>query len=227
MKEVAKSYRTPHGESCVLKSVTLDIDAGEFVAVTGPSGSGKSTFLNLAGLLDAPTSGQVIFEGQEVSLLDDTGLSRIRKRRTGMVFQSFHLLPYRTAFENVLFRFRYTDVPGGEARELAGRAMEALGVAHLAAQKARLLSGGEMQRVAIARAIALPPAILLADEPTGNLDRAAAQEMMEALQALHRTGMTVVLVTHNEGLLGYCTRRLICDDGRIRRGDVDPPERPK
>ena len=219
MHEVAKSFDTPHGPVLVLHSVDFSIANGEFVGITGPSGSGKSTFLNLASLLDTPTSGRVVFGGADVSSLDETMLCDMRKRHTGMVFQNFNLLAHRTALENVTFRFRYLDVPRAEARERAMATLSALGLEALAAQPARLLSGGEMQRVAIARAVAQRPRLLLADEPTGNLDKASATTDMETLRSLNEDGMSIVLVTHNEALLPYCSRHLVCDDGVLQIAD--------
>ncbi len=216
MREVSKSFDTPHGPVHVLHSVDFAITNGEFVAITGPSGSGKSTFLNLASLLDTPTSGQVVFEDADVSSLRERELCEVRKYRTGMVFQNFNLLTHRTALENVMFRFRYLEVPRREAHDRAMETLIALGLEALAPQPARLLSGGEMQRVAIARAVAQQPRLLLADEPTGNLDKDSARMVMETLRSLNEGGMSIILVTHNEALLPYCSRRLVCDEGTVR-----------
>ena len=216
MAGVAKSFETPGGRVEVLRSVDVAVRQGEFVAVTGPSGSGKSTFLNLAALLDGPTLGRISFEGRDVSTLDEAGLCNIRKRKIGMVFQNFHLLPHRSALENVAFRFRYLAVENREAQALSEKALSSLGLMYLAGRAVRLLSGGEMQRVAIARAVALRPALLLADEPTGNLDRSSAERVMEAFMALNAEGISIVLATHNRGLLQYCSRHLVCRDGSIK-----------
>lgn len=216
MAGVSKHFTTPRGPVRVLQSVDLTIGAGEFVAVTGPSGSGKTTFLTLAGLLDVPTAGQVRFEGRDTSTLSEDDLCAVRKRGIGVVFQKYCLLPHRSVLDNVVFRFRYLDKPLTEARDLASRTLEALGIAGLAAQPARLLSGGEMQRVAIARAVVLRPSLLLADEPTGNLDRLAAESVMATFRQLNREGITIVMATHNESLLAYCSRRLVCRDGGLQ-----------
>ena len=216
LRGVDKSYRTPHGPLRVLRGVDFALRRGEFVAVTGPSGSGKSTLLNLLALLDTPSAGRVFFEGRDVSVIAERELCEVRKSRTGMIFQNFNLLPYRTCLENVAFRFRYLPVPRAEARAKALEALRALGLAELADHPARLLSGGEMQRVAIARAIAQPPALLLADEPTGNLDRRSAEGVMDTLRRLNEDGITILLVTHNEHLLAYCSRHVVCDDGALR-----------
>jgi putative ABC transport system ATP-binding protein len=202
----------------VLRGVNLAIHEGEFVAITGPSGSGKSTFLNLAALLDNPTEGSVLFEGIDVSGMGEKALSEIRKRKVGMVFQNFFLLPHRSALDNVIFRFRYLDMGRAEAAERAREALDLIGITHLARQPARLLSGGEMQRVAIARAVALRPRLLLADEPTGNLDSQSAGVVMDSFRRLNDTGISVLLATHNEGLLKYCSRLLVCRDGRLAPG---------
>ena len=220
MKGVSKTYATPGEPTSVLRSVDVSIEPGDFVAVTGPSGSGKTTFLNLAGLLDNPTSGEIRFEGRDVHLLDEDAMGVLRKEKVGMVFQSFHLLGGRSVLENVVFRFRYLDVPEADAAESARTALELVGLSGIADKPVRLLSGGEMQRVAIARAVAHIPSLLLADEPTGNLDAATAHAIMEHFQALNRMGITILLATHNEALLPYCSRRLACDEGTIREGSL-------
>lgn len=208
LRGVTRTFASPRGPVNVLNGIALTVVAGEFVGLTGPSGSGKTTLLNIAGLLDRPSAGVVRIEGRDVSQLDEAAVDALRARRIGMVFQRFCLLMGRTVLENVLFRFRYAPVPDGNGRDLALRALEAVGLAPLADQSARLLSGGEMQRVAIARAVALPPALLLVDEPTGNLDTASAGAVMEGFRRLHARGITIVLATHNPALLPYCTRHV-------------------
>jgi len=215
MENVAKSFPTPHGSTLVLRSLNLTIHSGEFVAIMGPSGSGKTTFLNLAALLDRPTSGTIHFGGQDISALNEEGMNTLRKHRIGMVFQRFCLLSHRTVLENVLFRFRYLDVPRPQALALARQALEEMSLTPHADQPARLLSGGEMQRTAIARAVATPPDLLLVDEPTGNLDRDSAEGVMHCFQNLNRRGITILLATHNPALLKYCTRSLTCRDGTV------------
>ncbi len=216
MRGVRKSFPSPQGPVDVLRGVDLAVAPGEFVVVTGPSGSGKSTFLNLAGLLDHPTGGSVRFGGYEVSTLDEAALSRVRGRRIGVVFQRFCLLPRRSALENVLFRFRYLDEGEARARERAAAALEMVGLAHAAERPARLLSAGEMQRVAVARAVAVKPDLLVADEPTGNLDHEATDGVMDCFRRLNGEGITVLMVTHNEGLLEYASRHLKCRDGVLQ-----------
>lgn len=215
MRNVSKSFPTPNGRVEVLHKVNLYVLEGEFVAITGPSGSGKSTFLHLAALLDCPTSGGVLFDGQDVSTLDDPDLCHLRKHKIGMVFQKYCLLPQRSVLENVLFRFRYLDYDRVEAEKQSVQALGIMGLMNIANRRARFLSGGEMQRVAIARAVALEPRLLIADEPTGNMDRASANAVMNCFRRLNESGITVLMVTHNEALLSFCTRHLLCLDGSI------------
>lgn len=215
MQDMDKQFSGAYGNVEVLKKINVSIRYGEFVAVTGPSGSGKTTFLHLAGLLDLPTAGSLLFDGKNVSNLGEPELDGLRKEAVGMIFQNYYLLPNRSVFENVLFRFRYIDCDRAEAEHLAWVALEIVGLAAIADREARLLSGGEMQRVAVARAIALRPRLLIADEPTGNLDSAATAMIMSHLQMLNRNGVTILLVTHNESLVDFCTRHLICRDGHI------------
>lgn len=215
LQNVNKSFRAAHGSVDVLTGVNLSLSEGEFAIVTGPSGSGKSTFLHLAGLLDAPTSGKLFFEDQEVSKLDGGDLCDLRKNRIGIVFQKYYLLPHRSVLENVLFRFRYLDYSNSGARARARKALEMMRLDTIADRPARLLSGGEMQRVAIARAIALMPKLLIADEPTGNLDLSAATSVMDYLSMLNQAGLTILMATHNDSFLKYCSRHFVCNDGRI------------
>lgn len=215
MRGVSRSFPTVHGPVTVLRRVDLAVFPEEFVVVTGPSGSGKSTLLHLAALLDQPTAGRIMFDGQDVSALGENALCLIRGEKVGMVFQSYHLLPHRSVFENVLFRFRYLSRKISDAKGRALRAITTVGLASVARQPARLLSGGEMQRAAIARAIALTPRLLVADEPTGNLDTSSAASVMECFSALKEQGMTILMATHNPTLLRYCSRRLQIIDGCI------------
>ncbi len=215
MRGVWKTFDTPRGPLHVLRDLDFDIAPGAFVVITGPSGSGKSTFLNLASLLDTPSRGTIAFGGRIVSSLTEQELCAVRKERIGMVFQKFCLLTHRSALDNVAFRFRYLPSPAREARRLAESALARVGLAGQADQAVRLMSGGEMQRVAIARAVARRPDLLVADEPTGNLDRASAESVMETFRALHADGIAILLVTHNESLLRYATRHLVCRDGRL------------
>lgn len=215
LHDVNKSFQASHGCVDVLRSVNLSLSKGEFAMVTGPSGSGKSTFLHLAALLDVPTSGALLFEEQEVSSLQGAELCDLRKNSIGIVFQKYYLLPHRSVFENILFRFRYLDYSSLDAKAKTRQALEMMHLNAIADRPARLLSGGEMQRVAIARAVALMPKLLIADEPTGNLDSKTACAVMDYLRMLNQAGLTVLMATHNDSFLKYCSRHLVCNDGRI------------
>lgn len=218
LKGVSKSYFTPGGEVRVLRDVNLALFEKEFAIVTGPSGSGKTTLLNLVSMLDIPTAGSVFFRERPVHLLTEQDRCELRKRHIGMVFQRFHLLRDRTALENVVFRFRYVLPSPPDVEQRAHKALEWVGLAHVEGTRARFLSAGEMQRVAIARAIVLPPDLLVADEPTGNLDRDAATAVMDCFERLHaELGMTILLVTHNEALLRFASAHYICRDGILER----------
>ncbi len=214
LRGVRRSFATPRGgRREVLRGVDLRVARGEFLLITGPSGSGKTTLLNLIALLDNPSSGTIMFDGCDVGALGERERCRLRGHSIGMVFQRFHLLPYRSALQNVLFRFRYLDLPSTACRQRAQAALSETGLGELAGSPARLLSAGEMQRVALARAVATEPALLLADEPTGNLDPAAAQRVMDTLHRLNAQGMTIVMVTHNRSLVSAGTRHRVCGEG--------------
>lgn len=213
--KVDKYFVSTHQKVEVLHKLNIHINEGEFVALTGPSGSGKSTFLHLAALLDKPTAGTLIFDGKEVSSLSELALCQLRKEAIGIVFQNYYLLSNRSVYDNVLFRFRYLNENEDTARQCVQKALAKMGLTDIANRPARLLSGGEMQRVAIARAIARTPRLLVADEPTGNLDGTATKAVMAHFQELNQSGITILLVTHNEELLDYCSRQLICRDGHI------------
>jgi putative ABC transport system ATP-binding protein len=218
LDRVAKVYPRGAGEVAALLDVTLRVRAGESVAVMGPSGSGKSTLLSILGCLDRPSRGRYVLDGVAVSGLDDQELSRVRNRRIGFVFQSFHLIPQLTVVENVETPLLYGPVPMGQWRERALRCLEKVGLAHRAEHRPAELSGGEAQRAAIARALVCEPALLLADEPTGNLDSATGDEIAALLGALHREGRTLVVVTHNEGLARRAERMVRLRDGRVESG---------
>jgi putative ABC transport system ATP-binding protein len=208
-----------------LDGVTLSIEAQELVALVGPSGSGKSTLLNIVGALDLPTSGTVRVDGQDVGALSDAALSAVRGRSIGFVFQHFHLLEGQSALDNVATGLLYRGVPAAERRERAAVALERVGLGHRLSHRPRALSGGERQRVAIARAIVGEPAIVLADEPTGNLDTRTGVEVLERLEQLHAEGATIVVITHDPGIAARLPRQVSIRDGRItddgiRRGVV-------
>jgi putative ABC transport system ATP-binding protein len=222
---VGKEY--PRGQTSVhaLSDVTLDIAPGELLAVMGASGSGKSTLLAILGCLDRPTAGEYRLGGERVADLDDRALSRLRNRTIGFVFQSFHLIPELTVLENVETPLLYGDVPQAEWRPRAARSLARVSLSHRADHRPSELSGGEAQRAAIARALVTEPRLLLADEPTGNLDSATGEEIAELITSLPGEGRTVVLVTHNEALAARAPRLVRLKDGRIvSDGPLSGPE---
>src|SRR6266851_5615252 len=200
MRDVSRTYRRGSVLVPVLRGITLDVEAGEWVAILGPSGSGKSTLLNILGLLDRPNAGSYELEGEDVARLGDTRQARLRNRYIGFVFQSFQLLPRTSALENVAAPLLYRAVRRGERLERARQALENVGMGPRADHDPGELSGGETQRVAIARALVTDPALLLADEPTGNLDSANGEALLAVISELHARGQTVVLVTHDASI---------------------------
>lgn len=218
-RALTKEYQLGAEIVHALAGVDIQIDQNEFVAVMGPSGSGKSTLLNLIGCLDTPTSGQYWLGGQEVSELDDNELAEIRNRRVGFVFQTFNLLPRTTALHNVELPLIYAGLPSRERHERAKAALDAVGLAGRMDHQPNELSGGERQRVAIARALVNQPSLVLADEPTGNLDSHTSEEIMEILVRLHERGETIVLVTHEHDIAEYAERLIMLRDGRVERDE--------
>ena len=213
MKDVSKVYRTAMVETHALRDLTLEVREGEFVAVTGPSGSGKTTFLNIAGLLEELTGGAYLLDGVDVGGLDDRARSRLRNEKIGFVFQSFNLIPDLDLFDNVDVPLRYRGMPRAERRRRIEGALERVGLASRIRHFPAELSGGQQQRVAIARAIAGDPKVLLADEPTGNLDSQMAREVMQLLEELNAQGTVVVVVTHDPEIAARAQRNVHIVDG--------------
>ena len=223
LEGVWRTYRVGEGEVDALKGVSLEIARGEHVALIGPSGSGKSTMLHIVGCLDRPTQGRYLFDGREVGALSEEERSLLRRNRIGFVFQFFHLLPRLSALGNVELPMLFAGTAAGERRARASRALDAVGLGHRGAHRPDQLSGGECQRVAIARAVVMDPAVLLADEPTGNLDRHSAQEVMELLEAMNRRGLTLVVVTHDPAIAERARRVIRMADGEIQGAGHRPP----
>ena len=215
LSDVRKSYGTGDVEVHALRGVDARVDQGEYVAVVGPSGSGKSTLMHILGCLDLPTSGRYRLAGEDVSEMTEEQLADVRNRRIGFVFQQFHLLPTLSALRNVELPLVYAGVPGDVRRERAVVALERVGLGHRTGHRPGELSGGQQQRVAVARALVTEPALVLADEPTGNLDSTSTQDVLGLLDELHDAGRTIVLITHEHGVAARAGRNLVIDDGAI------------
>ena len=215
IRDLAREYQMGDERILALQSVTLDIRRNEYVAIMGPSGSGKSTMMNLLGCLDTPTGGEYWLNGQEVSRLSDDELAHVRNREIGFVFQTFNLLPRATALHNVELPLVYAGARGRERRERAAAALARVGLEHRMEHRPNELSGGQRQRVAIARALVNDPSILLADEPTGNLDSVTSEEIMRVFGDLHAAGQTVIMVTHEPDIAAHAERVVVLRDGRV------------
>lgn len=215
-KAVKKIYNLGAEDVHALDGVDLNIDRNEYISIMGPSGSGKSTLMNVIGCLDTPTSGTYVFEGEPVHEMDDNQLASIRNRKIGFVFQTFNLLSKLTALRNVELPLIYANVPREERIELAEKALDEVGLADRMKHKPNELSGGQRQRVAIARALVTDPSIILADEPTGNLDSKSGEEIMKIFDGLHDAGNTIILVTHERYIAEHANRTIHLLDGKIR-----------
>ncbi|MDC0763730.1 ABC transporter ATP-binding protein [Brevibacillus sp. AG] len=216
---LTKQYKTDELELFALQNINIHVAQGEFVAIVGPSGSGKSTFMNMLGCLDRPTSGSYVLDGIDVTQLKDSGLAQVRNQKIGFVFQSFHLLPRATSLRNVELPMMYAGVGMTERKKRAKAALQRVGLGQRMEHKPTQLSGGQRQRVAIARALVNQPAILLADEPTGNLDSRSSIEIMAIFQELHAHGVTILLVTHEADIAQHAERVITFRDGHIIRDE--------
>jgi len=221
IRDIVKNYQVGSVVVRALRSVSLDISKNEYVAIMGPSGSGKSTLMNILGCLDTPTKGQYILNGTDVSKMEDDMLAEIRNKEIGFVFQTFNLLPRYTALENVMLPLIYAGVPRADREERGIKAMEEVALADRMHHRPNELSGGQRQRVAIARALVNTPSIILADEPTGNLDSKTSYDIMDLLDKIHDKGNTVILVTHEEDIARHAYRILKLMDGEVSTDHVN------
>ena len=222
IENLTKKFRTTEVETIALNKVSLEVNDKEFVAIMGPSGCGKSTLLNILGLLDNPTDGNYYLDGNEVGHLKEKDRTNVRKGSIGFVFQSFNLLPKLSALDNVILPMIYGNVFKKERRERALRMLDSVGLGDRAYHMPAEMSGGQRQRVAIARALINDPAIIMADEPTGNLDSKSTKEVMEIFSSLYQEGKTIILVTHENDVAAYATRHVILSDGHISK-DIRGP----
>jgi putative ABC transport system ATP-binding protein len=215
VNNLTKIYRSETVETKALDGVSFKIEKGEFVAIMGPSGSGKSTLMHILGALDVSTEGEYFLDGEKVQSLSEDELADIRNRKIGFVFQAYNLLPRATALKNVILPMIYANIPKGEREKRAKKLLELVGLADRLEHRSNQLSGGQQQRVAIARALALDPAIILADEPTGNLATAQGEEIMEIFQKLNKKGHTLVMITHESEIAKHAKRIILLRDGKI------------
>ncbi len=215
LENISKIYKTGDVETTALSGISFDIKKGEFVAIMGPSGSGKSTLMHIIGALDTPTSGSYILDGEKVNKLQDDELADIRNRKIGFIFQAFNLLPRRTALQNVMLPMLYAGASNAIAVKTATKFLKLVGLGNRLTHTSNQLSGGQMQRVAIARALVNNPAILLADEPTGNIASAQADEIMDIFHELNKKGHTIVMITHEPDIAAHAKRTIIIKDGKL------------
>ncbi len=215
LQQVVKTYGTPQHPVPVLHGINLVVPVGAYLAIVGPSGSGKSTLLNILGCLDRPSEGAFLFAGEPVHSFDDRRLSTMRNRKIGFIFQSFHLIPHLTVLENVELPLFYAKVPRRQRRATCRTLIERVGLGHRLDHRPTQLSGGECQRAAVARALVNDPELILADEPTGNLDTATSERIMALIAELHATGRTIILITHDMEVAALAPRRIVLRDGKI------------
>lgn len=217
--KLTKIYKIEDVETVALSNVSFEIKKGEFVAIMGPSGSGKSTLMHILGALDLPTSGEYILDGENVSKLDEDELADIRNRKIGFIFQSYNLLPRTTTMQNVMLPMSYAGVPKEKRLETAKKFLEMVGLGNRLNHTSNQLSGGQQQRVAIARALVMNPAILLADEPTGNIASTQADEVMDIFKNLNKQGHTIVMITHEPDIANHAKRIIHIKDGKIEKDE--------
>ncbi|MCV6621027.1 MAG: ABC transporter ATP-binding protein [Cellvibrionaceae bacterium] len=215
LQNLCKSYRGDEIETIALNQIDISMDEGEFVAIMGPSGCGKSTLLNILGMLDQPTSGQYFFKGQDISGYSERQLGQLRKENIGFIFQNFNLIDELSVRENIELALQYHNIPSKQRRERVAEVMDRVGIAHRADHRPGQLSGGQQQRVAVARAVVAKPSLILADEPTGNLDSSHGQEVMKMLQSLNREGTGIIMVTHSSAHADYARRCINLFDGQV------------
>ena len=215
VSHVSKLYKTGDVETVALSDISFKIEKGEFVAIMGPSGSGKSTLMHILGALDQPTSGEYILDGESISKANDDELADIRNRKIGFIFQAFNLLPRTSALKNVMLPMAYAGIPEGERLARAKKYLEMVGLSNRMDHTSNQLSGGQQQRVAIARGLVMDPAILLADEPTGNIASSQAAEVMNIFKDVHKKGHTIVMITHEPDIAQYAERVIMIRDGKI------------
>ncbi len=221
LTNIVKRYMMGEEEIMALAGVDLTIGRNEYVALIGPSGSGKSTLMNLLGCLDTPSEGKYILNGRDTSTMNDNELAKVRNQEIGFIFQSFHLLPRMSVLQNVMQPLVYRGIPTGERAKMAAEALSKVGLGDRMSHRPNQLSGGQRQRVAVARALVGKPSILLADEPTGNLDSKTSAEIMALFDELHQQGQTVIVVTHEPDIAAHCHRTLRVSDGKIVQDSIN------